>query len=167
MREYTDDFREDALSHLVANGGRLRATARELDISHELLMQWRNAAIEGDESRRSSLAAPSRKRIGTGDLFERASRRAVGLIGAQIDALAASGKELTPTGLRDLAVVAGIAADKAMDMSPTLGVGRKAQIQIDNSQRLELPAGTTLADLKAMRDAARLQLPPGDITSTQ
>ena len=149
MREYTDDQREEALAALVASGGKLRATARTLGISNVLLLQWRDAAIaRGD--RRSGLSAPERKRIGTGDLWERASRRAAMMVNASLEALHESGQALTPTGMRDVAVAGGIAFDKAADANPNLAPGRKSAISIDQSQRLELPAGTTLADLRAM-----------------
>ena len=80
------------------------------------------------------------------------------MVSRKLDDLDATGQVLTPSGIQSLAIVSGIMAERAMDMSATLGVGRKAQIQIDQSQRLELPAGTTLADLRAM--AAQLAPPP-------
>ena len=158
MRDYSDSEREEALATLIANGGRVRATAAALGIPKPTLISWRNAAIAADETLRSTLIHPDRKRIATVDLYERAGRRAAAMVSRKLDDLDATGQVLTPSGIQSLAIVSGIMAERAMDMSSTLGVGRKSAISIDQSQRLELPAGTTLADLREM--AAQLAPPP-------
>ena len=85
------------------------------------------------------------------------------MVNESLAQLHASGQSLTPTGMRDVAVTGGIAFDKAADANPNLAPGRKSAISIDQSQHLELPAGTTLADLKAMRDSLRPQLGSGSL----
>ena len=163
MRVYEDSFREEALAALIANGGRLRATARELGIENSLLLQWRDAAIRNApsdterEMLHERLRAPERKRIGTGDLWERASRRAALMVNESLAQLHESGQALTPTGMRDVAVAGGIAFDKAADSNPNLAPGRKSAVTVDQRQVLSLPEGTTLTDLRAM--AAHLAPP--------
>lgn len=47
-RSYTDEYVAEALVRLAANGGKVRQTARELDIHEATLRHWRNGDRAGD-----------------------------------------------------------------------------------------------------------------------
>ena len=59
--------------------------------------------------------------------------------------------DLTPSQLRDVAIVAGIMVDKHLDYRD----GRKGAALVDNSQHLTIPPGTTLEDIRKLRDSLR------------
>lgn len=152
VREYTEAERQAALTALIASGGKLRQTARKQGIDPHTLFSWRESAIAaGAKIPRNSPIKMDHER-----LWANAGAAAARLVRSAIAEQAKHPETLTPAGIQSIAIAGGIATDKHLDYRD----GRKGAIQIDQSQHLTLPPGTTLADLESLR-AGLTQLPPG------
>lgn len=142
-RTYTDDERVAALAALTLNSGNLSKTARDTGIPIATVSLWRNSAAE---AMLNPSAAVESEKADWSQLYGYAAALGGRLIAENLERY--RGRDLKPHELRDVAVVSGIAVDKHLDYRD----GRKSAVNIDQSQNLNLPAGTTLDDLKALRD---------------
>ena len=149
MARYTDEQRVQTLAALEANGGNVARTSRACQVPRPTIILWRDQAIAAGTD--LALTAPDIVKTDWADLYGRAAS-----LGAQI--ITRNLKryrhiDLKPSELRDVAVVSGIAVDKHLDYRD----GRKSnQVTVDNRQQnLTLPEGTTLEDLRALRDGMR------------
>jgi transposase-like protein len=125
---YTTEQRRVALVALAANGGDVPATADQLGIPDDTLYQWRVKAEQSDAIAENTLRMSESERR---DRIVARSEDWGQLWGeAEAEALARI-RQVLPltTNVRDLAILAGISADKRMDHY----YGRKGQ---------NVPAGT-------------------------
>jgi hypothetical protein len=151
-RTYTDEDRVRALAALEINAGNVTRASREVGIPRTTIIAWRDQSIEAIANGTVGMPrTPKRPQRDWADLYGRAAS-----LGAQI--ITRNLKryrhiDLKPSELRDVAVVSGIAVDKHLDYRD----GRKSnQVTVDNRQQnLTLPEGTTLEDLRALRDGMR------------
>ncbi len=98
-RVYSDNERVQALAALALNRGNIKATARHLGIPHPTLTLWRNRA----EADRQAGPPPA---TDYGALYGEAQEWALDRLRTLIP---------TATTIRDLALVAAIAADRHLD----------------------------------------------------
>lgn len=140
-KTYTDEQRLEALATLELNRGNIARTSRDLGIPRPTLILWRDKAIAAGVSAESLTRSDSEK-TDYAQLLSDALREAVTLLRAKMPEM---------TG-KDLAITTGILADKHLDFRD----GRKAGVVVDNRQQtMTLPEGTTLEDLRQLRDGLR------------
>jgi transposase-like protein len=142
-RTYTDEERIDALALAEAHGGSVRYAAGELGMPVSTLQTMQESA--SPRARDHVQNASADYAAGWGEVVRRATR----IISAQLARYEAM--DLTPSQTRDVAVIAGIASDKHLDYRD----GRKGAVTLDQSQHLTLPPGTSLDDVRALRDSLR------------
>ena len=154
---HTEDQRIAALAALELNGGQLRKTARETGVSESTLRYWRaqvatieHATAPTLDEIESATAAQSERAVAQTTAY------ATRLAEVRDLALAILRDKLPSMSGRDVAIAVGILTDKHLDITQ----GRKgAQIIADNRQvNLTLPEGTTIEDVRALRDQLRAGL---------
>lgn len=141
-RRYGDAEKLAMLVRLVENGGSIRQTAAEFGVSDAQLYRWSRELQESADAEtiRTALGLDRPKvQRGTdwGQLWGEVEARAIGRLHQRID---------KATSIRDLAIVAGIAADKRMDHTQ----GRRGQPPANLTMTVNL--GERLSD----GDAARM-----------
>lgn len=140
-RTYTDEQRIQALAVLELNRGNVARTSRELGIPRPTIITWRDKAIESGASA-EHLTHPDTEKTDYAALLSEALREAIALLRAKMPQMSG----------RDLAITTGILTDKHLDFRD----GRKAGVLVDQRQQsITIPEGTTLEDLRALRDGLR------------
>lgn len=154
---YPEDFRAECVARLLANGGRIRETAAELGIASSTLLNWRDEAVQG------SKADPSVRDKMHAERYLQASLRGAELMIDELEAALDKERGSIPArDLRDYAIVAGIASDKALDFRD----GRKGtQINVD-ARSLTLPPGLTAEELRALAFSPSPALEAGESATT-
>ena len=155
MAKYKEADRIAALAALELNMGQIRKTAAEVGVPEATLRLWRNQAgsietapaIYSDPLRTPQHATQ-----------EAAQTKVYGArLGEALDlALDTLLEKLPSMAGRDVAIAVGILVDKHLDITQ----GRKgAQFIADNRQvNLTLPEGTTIEEVRALRDQLRAGL---------
>ena len=154
---YPEAFRLECVARLIANGGRIRETAAELGIPSSTLLNWRD---EADQGSRADLSVRDKMHA---ERYLQASLRGAELMIDELEAALDKERGSIPArDLRDYAIVAGIASDKALDFRD----GRKGtQINVD-ARSLTLPPGLTADELRAIAFAPQPTLEaPSDSTT--
>lgn len=138
-RQYTDQERIDALARLELNAGRLKPTAAELGIPHATLRLWRDQMFAENPGTVATLSPP------VPEIVDFAGRWAEVMQAAQKRLL-----ELIPQSesVREVAIAAGIAADKHLDYRD----GRKgAAVSVINDNRRTVNNLNVITDEKLDR----------------
>lgn len=159
---HTEDQRIAALAALELNGGQIRKTAREVGVPESTLRAWRaqigtieDATIPITYAEATSAAQAAQAAQAARDVAQ--TRTYGARLGEALDLALATLIERLPTmSGRDVAIAVGILTDKHLDITQ----GRKgAQIIADHRQvHLQLPEGTTIDDVRALRDQLRRDL---------
>lgn len=155
MASHTEEQRIAALAALELNQGQIRKTAREVGVHEATLRLWRNqAAAVADVVPYGALDAATAAQS-TRDTTQ-TTAYAVRLAEVRDLALSILRDKLPEMNGRDVAITVGILTDKHLDITQ----GRKgAQIIADNRQvNLTLPDGTSIDDIRALRDQLRAGL---------
>jgi transposase-like protein len=149
MAKYTEAQRIAALAALELSGGQIRKTARELGIPPGTLTLWRDQAASIE-----TMPALYSDPLNTAQKSEQAAAQTKvygARLGEALDlALDTLLEKLPGMAGRDVAIAVGILVDKHLDITQ----GRKgAQIIADNrSVNLQMPEGTTIEDIRSLRD---------------
>jgi hypothetical protein len=147
---YTDADRVSTLAALDLNAGNVTRTSKQTGVSRLTIRTWRDLALTaGDQLVTSPVTTEKKPKRDWADLYGRAATLGAMLITKNLRRYRYL--ELKPSELRDVAVIAGIAVDKHLDYRD----GRKAGVMVDQSQNLNLPPGTTLDELRALRDGLK------------
>lgn len=153
--QHTEAQRIAALAALELNQGQIRKTAREVGVHEATLRLWRKQAVSiADAPQFDALDAATAAQSARD--ATQTSSYAVRLAEVRDLALAILRDKLPGMSGRDVAIAVGILTDKHLDITQ----GRKgAQIIADNRQvHLQLPEGTTIDDVRALRDQLRRDL---------
>ena len=140
------------------NAGNVSKTARETGIPRPTVILWRNQAREAGQAVVIPAGPTDWKQIReeAAGAFMRIATKATALLDQELDRyLAGDGEPLKPAGMREIAVIKGIASDKALDFT----LGRKgAEVNIDARHQqmtvgpAELPPERLHALLAALED---------------
>lgn len=155
MASHTEEQRIAALAALELNHGQIRKTAREVGVHEATLRMWRNqAAAVADVVPYGAIDSATAAQS-TRDTTQ-TTAYAVRLAEVRDLALSILRDKLPEMNGRDVAIAVGILTDKHLDITQ----GRKgAQIIADNRQvNLTLPEGTTIEDVRRLRDDLRAGL---------
>ncbi len=155
---YSNQERAQALARLEFNNGNAKRTANELGIPRTTLIDWRDQAIElGAVSEGAVTRHPTDWKAlceEAGTLYLDVARDSALLLQQQLQVYLAlpDDEPLKPQGLREVAVVSGIASDKAQDLL----LGRKGtEVNVDVRQQSVRLTGdelkAALAELRAQR----------------
>ena len=157
---HTDEERVNALAALEMNAGNVSKTARETGVPRQTVTLWRDQARDAGQAVAMPAGPTDWKQVreDAAGAFMRIVTKATALLQQQLDRRLAdgNGELLTPAGLREIAVIKGIASDKTLDFT----LGRKgiefnidARRQQANIGPAELPPERLHALLAALDDA--------------
>ncbi len=143
---YTPERKQEILD-LLATGESIRAVSVSTGVDRSTLGRWRDSAIAAGDTREGLRASKPLTPAEWSPIYGIVAQRAAEIIHVQLERY--EDIDLSPSQLRDVAIVAGIMADKHLDYRD----GRKgALISFDQSQNLNIPEGTSLEQLKQLRD---------------
>jgi len=149
-RTLTDEDRIATLAALDVNAGNVTRTAEQTGITRLTIRRWRDAALEAGLPVVTDVVTSEKKpKRDWSELYGRAASLGARIITENLRNY--RGRDLKPSELRDVAVTVGIAVDKHLDYRD----GRKAGAVVDQSQHLTLPPGTTLDELRSLRDGLK------------
>lgn len=157
MAKHTEEQRIAALAALELNQGQVRKTAREVGVHEATLRTWRDQAWSV-EVMPALYGSAMESRTATQSTRDATQTKVYGArLGEALNlALDTLIERLPGMSGRDVAIAVGILVDKHLDITQ----GRKgAQIIADNRQvNLTLPEGTTIEEVRALRDQLRAGL---------
>lgn len=155
MAKYSEAQRIQALAALELNQGQIRKTAREVGVPPGTLITWRNQA--GSIETTPALFSDPLNTVQKAEQAAEQTKVFGARLGEALDlALETLIERIPDMSGRDVAIAVGILTDKHLDIT----LGRKgAQIIADNRQvNLTLPDGTSIDDIRTLRDQLRAGL---------